>query len=698
MELLEKNPFTTIKANDLDDSEINDQWVDIQNNGLLELFAPKQYMSQYILGGKGSGKTHLMRYFSYKSQLLRNKAAPIDLLTKDGYFGIYFQASGLNGSRFEHLPLNAPARNAIFEYSFELWFAGLVLEALEELTLIDDNLFHDEAALCEDIKSLFIRDVEGLADAHTVSSLKSEIVKLSNKVDFEVNNFFFKEKFDVEILTNKGSLIFGIPKLLTLHSHVFEKVSFLYLIDELENISESQQVYLNSLLREKKLPVSFRLGARRHGVKSWNTLGAGEANRKDNEFEIINLDYVFSEKDYETFATNLIINRLVAAGFIHKEMLPNGNSNVNHEQRKEFLTSLFEQSDIAALITSNARKKSSELSPIIKSFSSRVKIIKGFSNITDFLNNLSYPKDLRLEKAAIHIVCQMWKNNSNSTVHELLKFSEEVKAGIDSFVNNNSDSNNPIDKKLGHFSNNYTASALRATSQNNFDQYTGFQQLLSVTKGFPRHILTVLRHAYKIEVFQGNTPFLNGNKLSLKAQKFALKESADWFHEDCISEGKLGTQVGIALDRLCEIFRLEMYADKPVECSASSFTVDSSKLSDYSRSVLEWAEMIRVIIPAERQRQEKNSQKLVNKYHLNGLLCPKWGLSLSRRGAISFKTEDFEKILKPDLENEYNYLKQSFEESRYAPFNIVSDKDSDKLKEKASDTEQNNDKQLGWNM
>ena len=56
------------------------------------------------------------------------------------------------------------------------------------------------------------------------------------------------------------------------------------------------------------------------------------------------------------------------------------------------------------------------------------------------------------------------------------------------------------------------------------------------------------------------------------------------------------------------------------------------------------------------------------------------------------------KILKPDLENEYNYLKQSFEESRYAPFNIVSDKDSDKLKEKASDTEQNNDKQLGWNM
>lgn len=277
----------------------------------------------------------------------------------------------------------------------------------------------------------------------------------------------------------------------------------------------------------------------------------------------------------------------------------------------------------------------------------------------------------------------------------LIELSKKIKVGNKEFVEDTKNPKNEVNQKLKYYLNNYIAAALRAVSQNNLEQYQGFEQLLVVTKGFPRHILTVLRHAYRIEVFQGRIPFLNSNPISLKSQKLALKESADWFHEDCISEGKLGTNVGIALDRLCEILRMEMYADKPVECSASGFTVDKSSLSDYSKSVLDWAEMIRVIIPTG-QRQEKNSQKLVNKYQLNGLLCPRWGLSLSRRGAISFTVEDFEKIMVPELEEEYKNFKNSFYSSRYAPFPLLSVSGEEvtssiKLKLKSED-------QMGWKM
>lgn len=694
MDLLQKNPFTTIKANDLNDSEINEQWVDIQDNGFLDLFSPKEPMAQYILGGKGSGKTHLMRYFSYKSQLLRNKRDPINLLVKDGYFGVYFQASGLNGSRFEHLPLEPAARNAIFEYSFELWFAGIVLEALLELKALNHDLIRDEEAFCKDISNLINKEIEDIANTNNIRCLRDELVKLSNKVDLEVNNSFFKQTIDIEILTNRGALIFGIPKLLSKHSDTFKNISFLYLIDELENISKDQQIYINTLVREKKLPVSFRLGARMHGIKSWETLGAGEANRKDNEHGVIRLDDAFDKKDYETFATNLIINRLISVGFVNKDFFPNDNSEDTNKLKISYLSKLFEEPNLEQILGNSKKRSSDEFSQIIKSFNSRFKISKLDS--LELLENLSCPEDLRVEKAAIHLFCQSWKNNSSASINELVKYSEDIKINIQSFIENRNDINNPISQKLKYFSNNYTASVLRANSPNNLELYAGFQQLLTVTKGFPRHILTVLRHAYKIELFNGSTPFLNGNKLSLKSQTFALKESADWFHEDCISEGKLGTNVGIALDRLCEILRLEMYADKPVECSASSFTVDFSSLSNYSKSVLEWAEMIRVIIPADTKRQEKNSQKLVNKYHLNGLLCPKWGLSLARRGAISFKVEDFEKILTPELVAEFNEFKQLFEQMRYAPFNTNEPKTKPKPKPKQMDSDE--DKQLGWKM
>lgn len=70
---MNKNPFTTIKANDLNDDEVNKNWVDLSEaKGLLEYFSAKSLVAKYIIGGKGSGKTHLMRYFSSSAQLLRN--------------------------------------------------------------------------------------------------------------------------------------------------------------------------------------------------------------------------------------------------------------------------------------------------------------------------------------------------------------------------------------------------------------------------------------------------------------------------------------------------------------------------------------------------------------------------------------------------------------------------------------------------
>jgi ribosomal protein S8 len=566
-----------------------------------------------------------------------------------------------------------------------------------ELQEVDISVIEDQAAFCKDLSKLFNKDIEGLLEAKTVGDLKSEIVKLSNEVDLEVNNSFIKQSVNIEILTNRGALIFGIPQLLTKHSKAFKNITFLYLIDELENINVDQQIYINSLLREKKLPVTFRVGARRHGIKSWDTLGAGESNRKDNEFGVITLDDVFNDNNhYEAFATDLIINRLIGAKLIHHDLLPLDDSKESIDIKKQYLIDLFEQSNLKETLDNSLKRSKSDYSPLIKSFKSRLDLVKSLVDSEGILSNLSYQKDLVVEKAGLHLFCQGWqKSQKTMTEKGLIELSKKIKVGNKEFVEDTKNPKNEVNQKLKYYLNNYIAAALRAVSQNNLEQYQGFEQLLVVTKGFPRHILTVLRHAYRIEVFQGRIPFLNSNPISLKSQKLALKESADWFHEDCISEGKLGTNVGIALDRLCEILRMEMYADKPVECSASGFTVDKSSLSDYSKSVLDWAEMIRVIIPTG-QRQEKNSQKLVNKYQLNGLLCPRWGLSLSRRGAISFTVEDFEKIMVPELEEEYKNFKNSFYSSRYAPFPLLSVSGEEvtssiKLKLKSED-------QMGWKM
>lgn len=667
MELLQKNPFTTIKANDLNDQEINSQWVDIHENGFIDLFCPTNKMAMYVLGGKGSGKTHLMRYFSYKAQMIRNSGRVLDGIKKDGYFGVYFQASGLHGSRFDQLPCDEKKKNAIYIYSFDLWLSGLFLDSLQDICDDVSLLFDSEEAFCSQALELFNELPDGIEEIKDIKGLKKFIDDLSKKIDVSINNSFIDDDLHIEILTNRGALIFGLPKIVTEHSALMKDVTFLYLADELENIGANQQKYFNTLVREKSLPVTFRIGARRHGLKTYETLGSGEVNKEGHEFEVIRLDNVFSDdKSYEGFAVELIVNRLVASNMAPKELLSEKVDSGASRQRKEYLESFFETIDFDEVLRDGKVKKNTGLSAPLSSFKSRLSKSSAIRDPDKIIEMLSCPEDNLAELAAIHLFCQGWSKNTLD-FDGVVNLADEIGAEIQSRANGQK---NRIDEKISYYKSNYLASTLRAKSQNNLDQYLGLDNMLTLTKGFPRHILTVLRHIYKLEVFSGRTPFSSDGKISRKSQKLALKESADWFHDDCVTEGDLGNEVAVALDRLCEILRLDFYADKPVECSSSSFTIRKSSLSSELQKVVEWAELIRVIIPAEQLRQEKNSQQVIEKYHINGLLCPRWGLPINRRGSLDLSTAAT-LIFDSSQVSEFSTFKSSFEKARYAPYPML---------------------------
>jgi len=661
MELLKKNPFTTIKANDLNDTEINEQWIE-SNLDFKELLSPNQKISQYVLGGKGSGKTHLMRYYSYKPQMIRHHPNVLDGIVKDAYFGVYFQASGLNGDSFSQLPFENAKKDILFQYYFELYCAGLVLEAIIDIN--NTESFLDEEIFCKDALSLLNKSPENSIDINTLEKLKSYFESLSNDIDYVTNNAYFNPDISIEILANRGKLIFGIPSLLSKISPIFEKVTFVYFIDEMENISEDHQKYINTLLREKVLPTTFRLGARGYGIKTHATLGGGEENREGHEFEITRLDQMLNNSDnYESFAVELILNRLEKSGFINTDSHSKLSDPIHN---KKFLSSFFESSNIDEILKS----KSKRIEQQKISFKNRMtsKEIDEETAIK-ISNELFSSSDLYLTPIAIHIFSKYWSEKSR-TKDELVEKSIFIGGLIKRFLKG--EQVPEIKSQISYYKNNYIAKALRFSKQNNLDDYTGLENLLMATKGFPRHILTVLRNIYKIEVFSGRAPFSGQDKISVSSQKSALIEASDWFFGECKVEGTLGNKVANALSKLCELMRIECYSDKPVECSASSFTVDMSAISQESKKVLEWGRLIRVFIENDKGRQEKNSQKLVKKYDLNSLLCPKWGIPLQRRGAISFSPESFDALFDSCKDNEYKAFRKDFEDRRSIPFKVNS--------------------------
>ena len=101
------NPFEVTKAVDFTDIEIDKTWVDWPAPGgfatWLDITSP---MARIVRGGKGTGRTHVMRHLSAHVQAIRGGDDPVAQVIKDGVLGIYVMCSGLDSSRFRGTALS----------------------------------------------------------------------------------------------------------------------------------------------------------------------------------------------------------------------------------------------------------------------------------------------------------------------------------------------------------------------------------------------------------------------------------------------------------------------------------------------------------------------------------------------------------------------------------------------------------------
>ena len=84
------------------------------------------------------------------------------------------------------------------------------------------------------------------------------------------------------------------------------------MIDEFENLTVDQQKHINTLLREKESPSTFKIGARLYGVRTYSTNSAEEENKENSEYEVYNIDKEFRERfsDYKSWAKKICIKKL----------------------------------------------------------------------------------------------------------------------------------------------------------------------------------------------------------------------------------------------------------------------------------------------------------------------------------------------------------------------------------------------------
>lgn len=654
------NPFLVTKAFHLSDEQILEYWTDIGKNtgGFKNMLKPTNTMPIYILGGKGSGKTHLMRYFSYSSQMLRLKGDINKIIDKEKYVGIYSLFSGLDSTRFIEKGFSEDKWKPIFEYYFELWLTTELLIILQNIIKKVSNI--NEFEFCTQISKLF--DIYDNTRLNSLQNIVQYISDLIQEINIAVNN---NKLENITIRVTRGRLIFGIPQLFINSSSLFNKVIFVYFLDEFEKLEEYQQKYINTLVWERKNPCSFRIGSRLYGIRTNETYYKNDRIKIGSEYKQLILDEELrrDERKYMLFAKKMCLKRLHAKGYITKLNDKNilkklDNFFVKYEE-KDFLENIkIKYIDKELPHIKNLRTQ------LTKHFETNKKVNEQSTHeiVNEIINNLKNENAI-FEKINILYFYIFWNRSGDN----LLKSSAKVKKEFEKYkINIKLDSR--YKTLVGHYRNDMLAQLQRDLRGKVF--YTGLNTFIEMSWGLPRNLLIILNEIFEKSLFNDEKPFVDENKISIESQNLGVLESSRWFEDDSNVGGTDGEIIFECYYRLVKLMRDIRYSDKPSECSISSFNVELSLLTLNSKKVLDLMEKYSILIEI-RSRKNKNYEKIKKAYQINRMLAPLWGLPLSRRGVIEFNHNLANSIFDKTHFDVYENNKNKLISSMNAPFKPI---------------------------
>lgn len=622
-----KNPFDLVKATDLSDDQIADYFVDFPGGAsLLERIKPTSPMPMFIFGGKGSGKTHLMRYLSYPLQLYRHDrdVSARAGIASEGYLGIYFRCSGLNAQRFAGKGQSEDIWQGIFAYYMELWFAQLVLTTVADL--YKDSAVLDTPQLLAETTRLLDIPPPHLLKTHW--EFLNYLETLQRQADVAVNNCALTGRLDIQIQATPGKLVFGLPQALVRHLPELRSVRFLYLLDEFENLPEAQQRYINTLVREREEPCCLKVGVRLYGQRTKQTL-SGEENREDSEYEALRLDAELRNRPDGAqleFATNLVRKRLVQAGYAPEQRELASWFKADNQDR------FLKLRDSEPQYVDNLRRK------LLQGLKAGVTPgLRSGADIEKIISAVRYLEDPLVERTSIFLFYRAWARRKN-----LLQVADALSKGARRFVSG--DENTEHNEVLRHFGADVAAQLLRETKQK--QRYIGFDTFVKMSSGLPRGLLTILKYVFTWSLFYGEQPFRSG-RISVRAQTDGVAQASEWFFTEARAPGASGALVRDAMTRLGQLLRDIRFSDKPSECSLSTFSADLTTSSENAIRVLNEAENWSMLIRVAGGQHDRNVGRVDEKYQVHPMLAPRWDLPVASRGALSLSGVEINAIFAP---------------------------------------------------
>lgn len=647
------NPFALVRAADYSDEEINALWVELGPAAIDRVIEPRERLSKLIVGGKGAGKTHLLRYHSYPVLRLRNQdKSGLETLVEAGFLAVFLRATGIDAARFKLSSHDEDRWQVLFGIYLELRLAELVLDALCEIKESTEDVEFDDRSFINEIQAQV--NCGGLTPLLNLRDLREWILCERRSLDNSVNSAAFSGSLEYEPRFAIGGLSITLGRALCRWHPAFIGKPLLYLIDEIENFSASQQKVINSLIRYGEGSATFRISGRHYSMVTFETIGGGEENREGAEYRKTNLDELLrAKKGFSKFATQFIAKRLAAW---HELGDLKRVANIKPSR-------YFEEVDKSSFYEGAVERFSRAEAGFFQKFKSALNDVAGLRSMQDaLLDCLTSDLPIIIGKVNCLKFCKMYSWHLSP-----ITLADQIRTDSQKFISDG-DQGSEYGVSYGHWSSDMFAQVCRIGGKLPSAPYAGFGTFVQMACGNPRNLLVLLGRAFALSRFRGIDFLTDGEALPIEIQAKASEEAAQFMFESDTNFGSAAESARQATARLAELLRTARYSLNVPEVAPIVVTFSDSDLSDSAREVLKKALNYSFIFEVLEGRPDRNSSRIHRKIQVNPLLSPRWGLPVGRRGDLPLNGPMVNAMFDPEYSRNFSRLLREAEERWDSPF------------------------------
>lgn len=574
-----------------------------------------------VEGGRGSGKTMLLRYWCHQSQFSTHRTdIPDSALNK---IGIYWKMDTQFAAFMQFRNYEKDIWNRAFSYWSVLTISLSILDSLKSVARSNYAKFNEE-----DLLEMRFSGLDGYDK--DIPENYNELIAFLNRRRQQFESWVNSIPTQPSISFLPFEFIVDLANCIRNGNVVFKDTVFDIFIDEYENLQVNQMQIINTRIKHSEIPIIYNVAMKRNALVTPETLG-NESIVVVNDYRKIPLDE-YVEEHFKVFAPEIFLWKLKkdkeVPTLVEKEELFSYEEAVFEKRKSEkyrrdigkCMSAIFPgmtEKEVAALMLEDAvfrnrivtelKRKHLQDETIEKIMNSRPECVVVFPSLVE---RVSF--------------------NLEETMIELSKYNEGGKSKFEDIIHNS---------LFGCILHQY------GSLNRICPLYAGYCSFITMSKDNLRHFLELCYHSY---LRKGQE-----NSVGISTQCISVKMVSDDMVSEIKSLGRRSNELYTFALRLGTLFETSRKKTSQSEPEQNQFNIVGPLKNDETvfllRELVKWS-----VLYESKLTKQKSAENGVE-YLFNPIYAPYFGISYRKKRRVSLSLADFQ-ILAFGDEEKYKSL------------------------------------------